>query len=986
MLLFAVMGACTQEPESSPEALTGRMTVEVPLSIADVTSVEAVIVPPVSEVPQWTISEPLAIDSGAARGVIVEVPAGLDRTVTVNAFAGASLICTGSATTDVVADQMVTVHLVLQCDSGGGDTGGVIVNGELNFRPRISAVVIAPSMVVPAGGEISVRVSATDPDGDALTYLWESTCGSFADTAAYQTIWTAPPLAGTCTLTVTVSDNRAGSNSSQFGIDVDPPSGTMDTGFGTTGIVHGPIVQGVSEALSIRSDGTIAVVGQEWAGGALDFGFTLYDPNGNGTASFPVDFGTGEARGKRMAIQDDGKIVVVGDLLPFSGSQMVLARFKTDGSLDPEFNFTGITGVAFTGFGSSANDLAIQSDGKIVVAGSSNSGTGDDIALARFNTDGSLDTSFGIAGRVITDIGIVDDQAFGIALQSDGKIVVTGQTMGPDLDLVLLRYSADGSLDGGFGSGGITVTDFGGHDAGNSVAIQDDGMIVVAGMTAGSDFAIARFQSNGTLDNSFGTGGLSAVTFGPSTLDSLNRVLVQADGNIIAAGYSDDGAVQTFAVVRVDSDGNLDAGFGTNGLVATPVGADGYSGIVDISIQINNKIVAAGYAYDGLEQKFALARYNTNGVLDSGFDGDGVKLAAAGNGGFAVGVGIQTDGRIVASGRAYFNGSPESEFAVARFDSNGALDTGFSSDGFATAFGPSGDGALAVAVQPDGKFVAAGFAEADYGRNAFALVRYFADGSLDYTFGSGGRVLTDFGGMGGMASAVAIQADGKIIAGGNNRLARYLSGGRLDPAFGSGGILTSTITILAAAIQSDGKIVVAGEQGGEFAVARYHGNGTPDSAFGTAGVAATDMGPAAFPETANAVVIQADGKIVAGGVYSTRFALVRYLPNGTLDNSFGSGGKIAADTYGDGGIRGMGIQSDGKIVAAGGDIPFPDTTLARYWPDGSLDAGFGTAGILAVDVSAGGIDSATGLVLQPDGKIVFSAYATDGFTVVRLLP
>jgi uncharacterized delta-60 repeat protein/uncharacterized repeat protein (TIGR01451 family) len=385
---------------------------------------------------------------------------------------------------------------------------------------------------------------------------------------------------------------------------------------------------------------------------------------------------------------------------------------------------------------------------------------------------GALDPSFGIGGQVTTDFGGFDS-AQAVALQSDGKIVAVGGTASfPSGDFALARYNADGSLDATFGSGGKVTTDFGGFDAASAAVIQTDGRIVAAGRSGSGDFALARYNADGSLDPTFGSGGKVTTDFGG--FDAAFGVARQADGKIVAAGQG--GAGGGFALARYNPDGSLDPSFGSGGEVTTHF-TSGVEVVIAVAIQLDGKIVAVGQTFAGGFQQFALARYNADGSLDSGFGSGGIVATNFGfDSAFGGALAIQSDGKIVAAGRA------GTDFLLARYNGDGTLDATFGSGGVVTTdFGGAlFDAAFGVALQSNGKIVAAGSAISGFPSSAdFALARYNADGSLDASFGSGGKVTTDFGGF-DVASGVALQADGKIVAAGQGgagsdfALARYL--------------------------------------------------------------------------------------------------------------------------------------------------------------------------------------------------------------------
>lgn len=400
---------------------------------------------------------------------------------------------------------------------------------------------------------------------------------------------------------------------------------------------------------------------------------------------------------------------------------------------------------------------------------------------------GDLDPAFDGDGRVVTDLGGYAG-AEGMAVQPDGKIVTIGYSYSVDTsgDFTLTRYNADGSLDTGFGGDGIVTTDFVGanNDEGRGVALQPDGRIVAVGGSTdwggNGAWAAARYHSDGSLDTSFGEGGKVLTEIDVDAIETAESVVVLPDGRIVAGGSSNG----LWTLVRWDASGTPDPGFGGDGRVTTPFGTGCCHGVSDVVAQPDGRIVAVGTA-DGL----TLTRYLADGSLDTGFDGDGRVTTGAGSGG---GVALQSDGRIVAAGK------DGNAFLVRRFTTVGAPDTSFDGDGrVATTFGPEDGGAADLAVQSDGRLVAAGFYDGD-----FALTRYNTGGGLDPDFGGDGRVTTDFGGVGDGAAAVALQTDGKIVGAGlagtpfspeaRRGLARYLGGGGIEPPAGVDVSVTKT--------------------------------------------------------------------------------------------------------------------------------------------------------------------------------------------------
>jgi uncharacterized delta-60 repeat protein len=394
---------------------------------------------------------------------------------------------------------------------------------------------------------------------------------------------------------------------------------------------------------------------------------------------------------------------------------------------------------------------------------------------------GDLDPSFGTGGKVVTDIAGQLDEALAVAVQANGKVVAAGRADESDVsalgDFALVRYRANGTLDPGFGTGGKVKLDFtgaGGDDVVNALAVQANGRLVAAGHAL-NDWALARFRQDGTLDPSFGTGGKVTTALG----GQIRALVVQADGKLVAAGV----AGSDFALARYNPNGTLDAGFGTDGIVRTDFPGVLFAEAHALAPQADGRLVAAGSAGS---EAFALARYNPDGTLDARFGTGGVVTTAFG--GFfneANALVVQENGKIAAAG---LNFGATADFAVARYRANGTLDPGFGAGGMVTTGFAGGGTAAGLVVQADGRLVAAGTADPGTGTGRdFALVRYRHDGSLDPSFGAGGKVTTDFGANGlDRANALALQADGKLVAAGspNNYfgfgsdfgLARYLAG------------------------------------------------------------------------------------------------------------------------------------------------------------------------------------------------------------------
>jgi uncharacterized delta-60 repeat protein/uncharacterized repeat protein (TIGR01451 family) len=383
-----------------------------------------------------------------------------------------------------------------------------------------------------------------------------------------------------------------------------------------------------------------------------------------------------------------------------------------------------------------------------------------DLAFAAYGTagpppppilPGPLDPSFGGDGTVTTTIGTSDAEAQAIDIQSDGKIVVAGYSRdGSNLDFTLARYRPDGSLDPGFGTNGVVTTSIGSDAQAYGVVLRPDGEVLVAGYSrdgSNYDFALAQYDAFGNLDGTFGTGGIVTTPIGSSG-DYAHAIALQQDGKVVVAGDSYIDGHYHFALARYTDTGALDASFGISGVVTTSIGG-GSSHAYAIALQQGGKIVVAGYNNTGA--------HTVDGI---------VTTPVGSSSDYAYAIAPQQGGKVVVAGYTY-HGIPSSDydFALVRYDNSGNLDTSFGPNNngmVTTTFGASDDRIYAMAVQQqDGRIVVAG-TNRDY---RIALARYNPNGSLDPTFGVGGKVNTDVG-KDDRGNALHIQPNGRIVVAG----------------------------------------------------------------------------------------------------------------------------------------------------------------------------------------------------------------------------
>ena len=421
---------------------------------------------------------------------------------------------------------------------------------------------------------------------------------------------------------------------------------------------------------------------------------------------------------------------------------------------------------------------------------------------------------------------------------------------------------------------GAIITDFGSYDTGNYVFTQPDGKITVMGITSGTtsdDLAIARYNADGSLDSTFDGDG-QLITKATMT---INAVRPLSDGKFITVGTSNN----KFAVTRYNSDGSLDSTFDTDGKVTTTIYSNDSASAV--TVQADGKLVVVGGSGTYYN---AAARYNVDGSLDTSFSSDG-KWGPNDNsvyGMYATAVTIQPDGKSIIAG---IGGT---DFGIARLDRYGSLDTSFDGDGRLTTNLGGTDIIKTVTVLSSGKILAAGTSKGD-----FALVRYNANGSLDTSFDTDGKLVTDLGGTETLNSLIAL---------------------------------------------NDGKFLAAGTDGNnDLVLMRFNSDGSFDTSFDTDGKVSTDLGGW---ETGNSVAVQSDGKILLAGTSDTDFALVRYNTDGSLDTSFGKGNHVPTGVVS---ITGNAVK--GQTLTASNTLADADGlgTISYQWQANGVIIGTGNS-------------------------------------------
>ena len=474
------------------------------------------------------------------------------------------------------------------------------------------------------------------------------------------------------------------------GISVTVDSIPQTSGSTTNNFSSGSLTYTVTAADGSKQNYTVTVTVSSSLSGFLDKGFGTA-----GTGIVTTTIGNITYKILALGIQPSTqKIVVAGSSYDGSKYKFALVRYTKDGILDTTFGTAGIVIKSIGTVNDEAFALGIQSDESIVVAGSSYIGSKYNFALVKYTKDGILDTTFGTAGIVNTPIGSGHDYASALGIQSDGKIVVAGSSyMGSKYDFSLVRYNADGTLDEnpvtGFGAAhtGKVTTSIGiYYDYSSALVIQPDDTILVAGRSSINnfnttyEFALVKYTKDGIPDATFGADHTGKVTTSirniniDESIDEAHTLGIQpSNGKIVVAGssYNSTSSNYDFALVRYNTDGTLDAnpvtGFGAahTGIVTTPIGSN-YAFAYALGIQSDESIVAAGFFNNGSNFDYALVKYTKDGSPDAGFGTGGIATTPIGSSAdYAWALGIQSDGKIVVAG-TFYNGS-NFDYALVRY-------------------------------------------------------------------------------------------------------------------------------------------------------------------------------------------------------------------------------------------------------------------------------------------------------------------------------
>ncbi|HET6251092.1 MAG TPA: hypothetical protein VFE47_25620, partial [Tepidisphaeraceae bacterium] len=571
--------------------------------------------------------------------------------------------------------------------------------------------------------------------------------------------------------------------------------------------------------------------------------------------------------------------------------------------------------------------------------------------------NGALDSAFGTGGESVTDVDSTSGATpSSLLIQKDGKMVVAGHSLS-DSSLTVARYNTDGTLDTTFAASGIGIYNGTIAIANKRVTIaqQADGKLLIPVFGG-----IVRLTESGSLDATFGTAGIALPSATAQAAgESYLSVATQKDGKIVAFGADNDGP----AIARFNSDGTPDSAFPQISR-ATAASFDYHAYAFDGYIGAKNSITVG--------TTVGLVRYTSAAAPDTTFGHGGASWNPNGITGQIDASALQKDGKIVVAGsESAVDGSVPAEAALARYDADGSLDRTFGDNG--RVFVAVGDDADldALVIQRDGRIAAGGYADVG-GMHQFLVLRVSRSGHLDRTFDRNGILTSSFAGATSQSvAALALGPANTLVAAGSAdeqmAVERILGNGKLDPSFATGGQVAlqpeaQTAGATGLLVAADGGITIGGTIGGNFGMIRLLSSGAYDTAFGSAGVVTTTFADAqgnATPSQANALIADANGNLILGG--STGgfgddpllplggLALARYHADGSLDSSFGNGGKLTDYAAGDFFlIKSLAIQSDGKIVAGG--LSSGQVAVARLTDQG-LDTTFGFLGVDPVNAS-----------------------------------
>ena len=699
-------------------------------------------------------------------------------------------------------------------------------------------------------------------------------------------------------------------------------------------------------SMALRPDGRIVLAGTVWNGTDNDLAAARFLADGTLDASFSNDglvtisIPAQDDRANAVVQLADGRIVIGGTMHNGSDEDYATVCLMQDGSIDPSFGNSGIRILPIGNSYDVATALGVRPDGRILQVGYYNTGPFTSIAIVQLLPDGSLDPAFGDQGIVLADIGLYSEKAYAIALQPDGKVVVAGSTYSLNEDFVALRLNTDGSLDGTFGNNGVASVGPTTQVA-KAVCIGADGRIYLTGDAwwgLSPHTPVVCMLPNGTLDPSFSGNGHVIVSFALGS-DEGRAIMVQPNGRVVVAGRAanDLRSTQEISLFRLGDNALPDPEFGTDGLVTTTA-EERMDVAYAIAIQPNGRALLAGRSSKDEIGEMALVCHSWNGSRDVFFGSEGrVRLDIGSGDDGANAVAVRSDGRILLAG--YASSASDRDIALVRLMANGSLDPVFGTEGkVIAAFGSGDDVAQAVCLDAEGRILVAGSSINGSNRD-LVVARFDEGGTLDPVFAVGGWMAIDLGGD-EIAYAMATQSDGRILVAGTTHdgqngsvlIARLGTEGLLDPTFGEAGSVvldmgTGDHVALAVIVDAQQRIIVAGRTSDgdneNVLIARLAMDGTLDPMFGNGGW--VSIGSPDSDESASSILVRLDGTVLVCGYIRTDtivdFHLVRVQQNGELDPGFFQDGFVTVDLgEGDDRAYAMALQQDGSLVVAGSAV------------------------------------------------------------------
>lgn len=686
-----------------------------------------------------------------------------------------------------------------------------------------------------------------------------------------------------------------------------------------------------------------------------------------------VDFGDDESVLFDGALAPDGKLVVAGYARSTGGKyKAAIARLNPNGSIDPSFGTNGIVLCGSSAVNSRFYAVQVLSGGSVIAGGYLEGKSDDDFWFVKLDSQGDYDSSFSSNGKATVNFG-ADDVLRDLIVDETGKIYGIGGTGAfKGVEGAVCRLNSDGTLDTGFSDDGKLEVNPGGITAYLYTGrLQADGKLIVAGKSyhEDNDFLTMRLNTDGEVDISWGKAGALSVDFGGGADDIALSLGIHYEDYIVVMGYSSTAGGRYPAVARLNSSGRLDTdwAWGTGGMLVlnhTYSDADIAGGYA----QTWGDLVFLGNAVDTGESDQSLFMALQRSIGDYYYIND----RPGGESDQAYGLELNDDGSFFAAGRSFYHGS------VAKFLSNGAVDTSFSDDGF--EFYSRGDNRSFlwdIAGSAGGDIFVCGNTEEPAGEMS---IEFWTTNPAVGTTSGMNRDYAENDAL-EFGYAVTLQPDQKPVfagqAGDGFFLTRRLQNLDADPSFGVDGEIVADpadkTTIRDVLVRPDGKIVAAGyiREGTSysFVFLSYTSGGKTDTTFGDNGKAVVYYGGNDFLRGA---ALQPDGKIVACGYYGYKVLFMRINADGSVDDTFGSGGVAAYQFTNQSIANAVTVAPDGKIIAVGKQDGKP--AVWRLNTDGSLDTSFSFDG-MAVYPESGELNDAA---LRPDGRILAAGYATEG--------